>query len=46
MLSRVGRNISHQSHEKERNLKNIILDEVQSIDNRVIPCRMLEIENE
>jgi hypothetical protein len=40
------RNVSHQRHKKEWNLQDIVLDEVQPIDNLVVPRRMLEIEYE
>lgn len=40
------RNISHQRHEKERYLEDMILDEIQSIDNRIIPRCTLEVEYE
>jgi hypothetical protein len=38
--------VSHQSHEEEWNLKDIVLDEIQAIDQFIIPCRMLEIKKQ
>jgi hypothetical protein len=40
------RDISHQGHKKEWYLKNIILQEVQSIDNCIIPGHRVEIYEE
>jgi hypothetical protein len=35
--------ISHQAHEKERDLQHGMLDELYAIDDIVIPCHIFEI---
>lgn len=39
-------NVSHHGHEKERYLEDIILDEIQSTHNLLVPCCMLEVDYE
>jgi hypothetical protein len=40
------RNVSHQGHEKERDLENIVLYEVQPFDHFIIPRRTFKIDYE
>ena len=39
-----GCDISHHCHKKERYLKHISANEVQAIDNCIVPSGMLEID--
>lgn len=39
-----GRNISHQTHKEERNLQNLVGDEVQTLHERVIPGHSVEVD--
>jgi hypothetical protein len=38
--------ISHQSHKKEWNLENIVLDKIQALDDIIVPSGMLKVQNE
>lgn len=38
--------VSHQGHKKQGDLKHIILDEIQAVDDFIIPCCMFEIDYE
>jgi hypothetical protein len=40
------RNISHHRHEEEWDLQHIFRNEIEAIDNSIVPCSMLKIENE
>ena len=41
-----GRDVSHQSHEEEWHLQDLVGGEVQSLDERVIPCHGVEVYHE
>lgn len=39
-----GRDVSHQSHEEEWYLQDLVGDEIQTLDERIIPCHGVEID--
>ena len=39
------RKISHQRHQEERNLENIVLGEIEPADNLIIPGRIIKIDH-
>lgn len=41
-----GSDVAHQRHQEEGDLQDIFLDEVEAPDNLVVPCDMIQTEDE